>query len=87
MEKSFVLSHGELQIPCKLRYPEDGDIRRLVLGVHGFGGCTNDAIQVGIAEEMELFYAAALRFDFPAHGENPLDSEGLTLPNCRDTLL
>lgn len=87
MEKSFVLSHGELRIPCKLRAPEDSAVRRLVLGVHGFGGSTNDAIQVGIAEEMELFCAAALRFDFPAHGENPLDSEGLTLPNCRDTLL
>lgn len=87
MEKSFVLTHGDLQIPCKLRYPEDDPIRRLVLGVHGFGGCTNDAIQVGIAEEMEMFYAAVLRFDFPAHGENPLDSEGLTLPNCRETLL
>lgn len=87
MEKSFVLSHGELKIPCKLLAPENGPICRLVLGVHGFGGCTNDAIQVGIAEEMEMFSSAALRFDFPAHGENPLDSEGLTLPNCRDTLL
>ena len=42
MEKSFVLSHGALQIPCKLRYPEDETIRRLVLGVHGFGGCTDE---------------------------------------------
>ena len=87
MEKSFVLSSGDLQIPCKLRTPEESGIRRLVLGVHGFGGCTNDAIQVGIAEEMEMFSAAVLRFDFPAHGENPLDSDGLTLPNCRNTLL
>ena len=87
MEKSFVLSHGELKIPCKLLAPEDAQVCRLVLGIHGFGGCANDAIQVGIAEEMEMFSCAVLRFDFPAHGENPMDSEGLTLPNCRDTLV
>ena len=87
MEKSFLLSCGDMPIPCKLLAPEEGMPRRLVLGVHGFGGCTNDAIQAGIAEEMELFYAAVLRFDFPAHGESPLDSEGLTLNNCRNSLL
>ena len=87
MEKSFTLTNGELKIPCKLLAPEDDQVRRLVLGVHGFGGSTNDAIQTGIAEEMEMFYAAALRFDFPAHGDSPLDSEGLTLDNCRNSIL
>lgn len=87
MEREFVLTHGELKIPCKLLAPEGTQIRRLVLGVHGFGGCSDDAIQVGIAEEMEMFSSAVLRFDFPAHGTNPLDSEGLTLPNCLDTLV
>ena len=86
MEKEFILSSGELKIPCKLRTPEEGGIRRLVLGVHGLGGCMDDAIQSGIAEEMELFYAAAMRFDFPAHGISPVDSEGFTLPNCRESL-
>lgn len=87
MEKSFMLSQGDLKIPCKFLAPEDGQIRRLVLGVHGLGGSTNDEIQAGIAEEMELFYSAVLRFDFPAHGESPLDSRYFTLPCCRDSLL
>ena len=87
MEKSFLLTHGDLPIPCRLLAPEEGEPRRLVLGVHGFGGCTGDAIQRSIAEEMEMFYAAVLRFDFPAHGESPLDSESLTLDNCRNSLL
>lgn len=85
MEKAFLLSHGELNIPCKLCVPDFGSIRRIVLGVHGFGGSTEDAIQVGIAEEMEMFYSATLRFDFPAHGKNP--STNLTLESCRDSLL
>ena len=87
MEKRFTLSSGALNIPCRLLAPEDGQVRRLVLGVHGLGGSMNDEIQTGIAEEMELFYSAALCFDFPAHGENPLDSDAFTLPNCRKTLL
>lgn len=86
MEKRFLLSQNELKIPCVLSCPDGGDVRRIVLGVHGFGGSARDAIQEGIAEEMALFHAATLRFDFPAHGESPLDSEALTLQNCVGSL-
>lgn len=86
MEKSFLLSHGELKIPCKLSEPDFGSIRRVVLGVHGFGGSANDDIQAGIAEEMALFSSATLRFDFPAHGESPMESEYFTVANCMGTL-
>lgn len=86
METTFLLSRGELKVPCRLSEPEDGVIRRVVLGVHGFGGSAGDRIQVGIAEEMALFYAATLRFDFPAHGESPMDSGDFTLQNCMDAL-
>ena len=87
MEKTFLLSQGELKIPCKISEPDCGGVRRVVPGVHGFRGSANDAIQAGIAEEMEMFYSATLRFDFPAHGESPMDSGAFTLQNCRDTLL
>ncbi len=87
MDRSFLLTKGALEIPCKLSEPEDGDIRRVVLGVHGLGGSAMDDIQRAIAEEMELFYAATLRFDFPAHGESPLSSDGFNLQNCVQSLL
>ena len=87
MEKSILLSRGELNIPCKLSEPDYGSIRRVVLGVHGFGGSMTDAIQEGIAEEMTLFSSASLRFDFPAHGESTLDSEFFTVSNCVNSLL
>ncbi len=87
MEQTLLLTKGALEIPCKLSVPEDGDIRRVVLGVHGLGGSAMDDIQAGIAEEMELFYAATVRFDFPAHGESPLDSAGFNLENCMESLL
>ena len=87
MEKSFLLTQGDLEIPCKFTVPDFGTPRRIVLGVHGLGGCTPDAIQVGSAEEMERFYAATMRFDFPAHGESPMTDKALTLRNCIDSLL
>lgn len=83
MEKRFVLQEGSLQIPCRCN--GEGEIRRLVIGVHGLGGSSEDEIQCILAEEMELFYSAVYRFDFPAHGENPENE--LTLAGCRESLL
>ena len=85
MEKQFILSQNKLNIPCKLSAPDCGRIRRIVLGVHGLAGSSDDEIQTGIAEEMALFYGATFRFDFPAHGENP--ENALCLQSCVDSLL
>lgn len=82
MQTQFELSRGELRIPCTLTQPEEGRIRRVVLGVHGLGGCAMDDIQVSLAQEMELFDSVVFRFDFPAHGQSPMGSEGFTLTNC-----
>ena len=85
MEQHLTISCGELETPCLLCEPEYGALRRVVLGVHGFGGSMHDAIQDSIAEEMELFGSVVLRFDFPGHGENQEDV--VTLQGCVDTLL
>ena len=87
METTVLIPHGKLHIPCKISEPDYGQIRRVVLGVHGFGGSSEDEIQLGIAEEMALFHSVTIRFDFPAHGENPTGSEGFTLENCMETLI
>ena len=86
MLREFMLTQGSLQIPCKVSIPEDSQIRRVVMGVHGFGGCMEDQIQQGLAEEMDLFNSAMVRFDFPAHGVSPMESEDFTLQNCLDVL-
>ena len=85
MEMNFNLTNGERITPCILREPDFGRPRRVVIGVHGIGGCKEDGIQASIAEEMELFSCAVLRFDLPAHGEN--EEEILSLSGCVDTLL
>ena len=83
----MMLSRGDLQIFCKQTEPDFGDIHRVVLGVHGLGGNTEDAIQSSIAEEMEIFNSAIIRFDFPVHGQSPHTDEFFTLENCRLSLL
>lgn len=85
MEQKVLLTQGQLQIPCYITQPDDHEVAQVVLGVHGLGGSANDDIQTGIAGEMALFYDATVRFDFPAHGENPC--EELTLEGCKQTLL
>ena len=85
MEKRFVITQGTMEIPCRVSAPDYGTVRRVVLGVHGLGGSMEDAIQEGISEEMTMFRSIAVRFDFPAHGENP-ETE-LTLRGCVETLL
>ena len=86
MEQAFQLPCGNMKIPCKLSVPADGMIRRVVLGVHGFGGSMDDEIQVGIAEEMAFFRSATVRFDFPAHGQNNAPGTELSVHGCVDTL-
>lgn len=86
MEKEFMLEKEGLTIPVKIT-ESDYEIRRVVLGVHGIGGSAMDDIQTSLAEEMEFFSSVVYRFDFPAHGESPLDDRFFTLKNCREVLM
>ena len=86
MEKEIMLKAGELTIPVKVNESDFG-VQRVVLTVHGLGGSSTDEIQASIADEMEFFGSAVYRFDFPAHGESPLESEFFTLKNCREILM
>ena len=87
MEKEILLSRGNLKIFCKQTEPEFGEIQRVVLSVHGIAGSTEDDIQTSIAEEMEIFSSATIRFDFPFHGHSPMDNDSFTLENCCQSLL
>ena len=86
MEKDFMLTSGQLEIPVKVNESEFG-IRRVVLGVHGIVGSSHDSIQTGLSEEMELFNSVVYRFDFPAHGSSRHESDFFTLENCRESLM
>ena len=86
MERNVVLTRGDLKIPCKVTVPDFGEIRRVVLGVHGMGGSMVDDIQMSISEEMDLFYSATVRFDFPGHGQSEWE-DPLALQPCLDSMM
>ena len=86
MERYFSLSQGPLRIPCKIYEPDFGAPKRCILGVHGFGGSKDADILTSLSEEMSIFGSASVCFDFPAHGESPMESDALTLDNCIETL-
>lgn len=86
MERLITIQREELNINCIISSPL-GAIRRVVLGVHGFGGGSQDDIQQSIAQEMALFGAATVRFDFPGHGDSPMGSDLFSLENCMRTLM
>ena len=86
MERRFILKDKDLRIPCILEEPEYCTVRRCIIGVHGFCGSKDSKILVDIAEEMGLFGAATVRFDFPAHGDSPVTDWELSLRRCQDTL-
>ena len=87
MERYFSLSEGPLRIPCRIYEPDFGAPRFCILGVHGFGAGKDTQVLTALSEEMGIFGAATVCFDFPAHGDNPLQSDALTLDNCVETLL
>lgn len=87
MERRFVLKENGLQIPCVLTEPEHCAPNRCIIGVHGFCGNKDNSVLVDLAEEMSIFGAAVIRFDFPAHGDSPATAWGLSLERCTDTLL
>ncbi len=85
METPFLISNGGTAVNGILNQPDAGPVRRVVLGVHGFGGSMADEIQTGIAGEMVLFGSAVLRFDLPGHGNSPM--EIFSLENCVRSLV
>lgn len=87
MERSFILEANNLRIPCVVTEPDYGKAHRCIIGVHGFCGSKDSKVLVDIAEEMTLFGAAVVRFDFPAHGDSPVTDWELSLERCTDTLL
>jgi len=84
MERIVSVTQGQTRVNCIITVPEGIPVRRVVLGVHGITGSARDSIQENIAEEMGLFGSATVRFDFPAHGESPVNT--LSVDGCVDTL-
>ena len=73
------------EIKCKLFAPEDGDVKQVIVGVHGFAGDKDSSMLKRLANACTE--CALLCFDFPAHGKSPATEEYFTIENCKADLL
>ena len=75
----------DYEIKCKLFAPEDGEIKQIIVGVHGFAGDKDSSMLKRLATACDN--TALLCFDFPAHGKSPEAEESFTVKNCKADLL
>ncbi|MBQ7800701.1 MAG: alpha/beta hydrolase [Oscillospiraceae bacterium] len=87
MERFLNVPCGELQVPCKIYEPGYGEITRVVIGVHGFGGDKDSSVIAAIGEEMGFYKTATVSFDFPGHGDSPMPARTLNLKSATDSLM
>lgn len=77
----------EYRIKCKAYAPSEGDVKRVILGVHGFAGDKESSMLLELAKGIEPNGGALICFDFPAHGDSEADEKHLTVENCIGDLL
>lgn len=63
-----------------------GDERAVVLISHGFGSSKESPTVRHLAKALKDTDMGYLAFDFPAHGQSPVDGEMFTLDNCLSDL-
>lgn len=87
MERTAILSHDKLRIPCKIYEPGFSDVDQVLIGIHGFSGDKESSLLGAVAEEMFFYKTAMITFDFPGHGESPVFPLDITLHSCLESLL
>ena len=87
MDYSTTLIRDDLQIPVLTYEPEYSDHSRVLIGIHGFGGDMHSSVIGAVAEEMGFYNTATIAFDFPAHGESPMEDRCFSLDTCQRSLL
>lgn len=87
MKVSYFSLTREYEIRCKSFLPENGGVRNVILGVHGFAGDKQSSALEKLALACEKSQTALICFDFPSHGESPVDEDRFTVQNCKSDLL
>lgn len=77
----------DYEIKCKLFSPKNQDIKNVIIGVHGFAGDKESSVLEQLAFACSENGTALIGFDFPAHGESPVQEDMLTIENCKNDLL
>lgn len=66
-------------------YEPDGEIKQVVIGVHGFAGDKESSVLIALAEMLEKMNIALVTYDLPFHGEN-ISNEAIDLNSCIESV-
>lgn len=84
MKTEMISSKNDYLIPCS--HTLTGNEQKAVIIAHGFGSSKESPTAMMLTQELPKLGVGTLAFDFPAHGESPVDGMELTLTHCIDDL-
>ncbi len=82
----FTLATDRYPIACKMYMPDHDKTHHIVLGVHGFAGDKESSALYALAKELTKRHGQLVCFDWPGHGQSPVDGQSLTVDNCMEDL-
>lgn len=80
MNKETVTGADGRAIPCA--HTLSGGEQTVVIVSHGFGSSKESSTGLMLAGELPKHGAGVFAYDFPAHGESPVDGSALTVERC-----
>jgi pimeloyl-ACP methyl ester carboxylesterase len=84
MKKEIIRGLNGYDIPCLSNL--SGAEKMIIIICHGFGGCKEGPTAQAIAAALPEHGIGTYSFDFPAHGDSPVDGEQLRIFNCLNDL-
>lgn len=80
MVNGYIKREGIYDIPYVAEIKEDD--RKVVIVVHGFASSKESPTVNMLMDSLPGSGLGVIAFDFPAHGESPVDGDYLTVDNC-----
>ncbi len=84
MVKEIVKGKNGYGIPCIKNLK--GDEAKIVLISHGLGSSKESPTVLGLAETLPNFGIGTYSYDFPGHGDSPVDGKQFRIINCLNDL-
>ncbi len=78
--KERILSENGYEIPCINKLVGNEEI--VVIISHGLGSSKKSTTVLALMEKMEDYKIGTFAYDFPGHGDSPVDGESFLISNC-----
>jgi len=84
MKKDVLKRDGKYNIPYTSSI--EGNEKKIVIVIHGFGSSKESPTAQMMLTGLPAYGIGAVAFDFPAHGESPVDGDAMSVDGCIDDL-